>query len=283
MKNWFDSFNEIIAYIEDNLDGDIQYEVMGRMIGYSTYHIQRLFLMISNTPISEYIRNRRLSCAAYDLMDSTNSVTDIAYRYGYSSPTSFNRAFKAFHGVTPRDISKDKNIMKAYPPLRFELSIKGAVTMDYRLMTLSEFRVIGRKIHTTLENGQSYAEVPQFWKHLQQTQEIPDILGFMNQEPFGLLAVSDYNPSLDDKAFDYYIGTSSDKVKPEGYDEIIVPEATWAVFPCKMQSPEALQNFQKQIVMDWLPTSGYQFAFGPDLEVYAPDNTVEMWIPVTKM
>lgn len=283
MNNLFIEFNEIITYIENNLTEEIDYKQLGKIVGYSPYHLQRLFLMITNIPISEYIRNRRLSCSAYDLLNDNNSVTDIAYKYGYSSPTSFNRAFKAFHGVTPRDIKKQETFIKAYPPLSFELSIKGANSINYKIVNTESFRIVGKKLHTTMEGGKSYGELPIFWQKIQQTDDVPKLLSLMNKEPFGLLGVSDYNPSLEENAFDYYIGVSTNCEQIEGYDELVIPETTWATFPHHLGSPEEMQQFQKQIVMEWLPTSGYQFAFGPDLEVYGQDNTVETWIPVSKL
>lgn len=282
MNNWLEGFNKVIASIEENLENDIDYKELGKLMGYSPYHLQRLFLMITNTPISEYIRYRRLSSAAYDL-SSGESVTEVSLKYGYSSPTSFNRAFKAFHGVTPKEIKKGESFMKAYPPLSFELSIKGANALNYKLVKTPSFRVVGKKLATSMENGRSYQEIPAFWGQLQQTNEVPTLLAMMNHEPYGLLAVSDYNPNLDEVAFDYYIGVATDHELSGDYAEIEIPETTWAAFPRPMGTPEELQEFQRQIVMDWLPTSGYQFAVGPDLEVYGQDNNVEMWIPVSKL
>ncbi|MGL4697001.1 AraC family transcriptional regulator [Enterococcus larvae] len=282
MKNWFDSLNEIITYIENNLEEEISYDELSKMMGYSIYHLQRLFLMVAGVSLSEYIRCRRLSKAAQELISQNSKIIDLAYKYGYSSPTSFNRAFKAFHGVTPKELKKDSVVIKAYPPLTFELSIKGASSLDYRVVHTEAFKIVGKKIHTTMENGISYRELPEFWQKIQQNGEIPGILSLMSQQPMGLLGVSDYNPNLDQSEFDYYIAVATTLPTPEGYEELTIPAATWASFPHKLTSPEDMQKFQHQIVMDWLPSSGYQFAFGPDLEVYGKDDTLETWIPVTE-
>lgn len=282
MNNIVVSFNEIVTYIEEHLTEDIDYKEMGKMVGYSPYHLQRFFLMLTNTPISEYIRYRRLSCSAYDLLDENNTVTDISFKYKYSSPTSFNRAFKAFHGITPKEIKKGEHYIKAYPPLRFEVSISGAVSLDYKIIKTNSFRIVGKKIHTTMEAGKSYMDIPAFWQEIQKTGEIPEFLAMMNEQPFGLLGVSDYNPDLNESTFNYYIGVSSNAGTKSGQDELMVPEMTWATFPHQAGNPEEMQEFQRKIVIDWLPTSGYEFASGPDLEVYGQDNTVETWIPVKK-
>ncbi|MGM0123773.1 AraC family transcriptional regulator [Enterococcus sp. AZ194] len=284
MTNIVTSFNEIISYIEENLTEKLDYDEMGKIVGYSPYHLQRLFLLLSNIPISEYIRCRRLACSAHDLLSDSSSVTEVAYKYGYSSPASFSRAFKAFHGTTPKDIKRNESVIKAYPPLSFELTIKGAEPLDYRVTQMPGFRVIGKKIQTTMENEQGRQDIPLFWQETHQKNLISELLPFMNQQPFGVLGVSDYQPNLDNSAFDYYIGVASTEALKEDLHELLVPEATWACFKHPASdTPKELQEFQKKIVFDWLPTSGYEFTQGPDVEVYGQDNSVETWIPVKRI
>lgn len=282
MKNWFDNLNEVIIYIETNLDQEIDYAVLSKIMGYSTYHVQRLFLMVANVSLAEYIRSRRLSQAAHELLTDDITITELAFKYGYSSPTSFNRAFKSFHGITPKDIKKPDALIKTYAPLVFNFSIEGASTMEYKLIQKKAFKIVGKKIHTTMAGEKSYDDIPIFWEQIQKTGEIPALLSRMNTPPFGLLGISDYNPLLEENAFDYYIGVSSSIEPSDDLETLEISDTTWAVFPRDLGSPEALQNFQKKIVVEWLPTSGYQFAIGPDLEVYGNDNTVEIWIPVKK-
>ena len=62
--------------------------------------------------------------------------------------------------------------------------------------------------------------------------------------------------------------------------ELVIPAATWAAFPHRNDSSSGVQNYQQQIVLDWLPTSGYEFAYAPDIEVNDADGGMETWIPV---
>lgn len=118
---------------------------------------------VAGVPCSEYIRNRRLSKAAMELQTGNEKVIDVAIKYGYSSPNSFNRAFKIFHGVAPSSLKKEGVTVKAYPPLFFNLEIKGAHTLEYRLVQKDAFRIVGIKIHTTMENGTCYRDIPLAW------------------------------------------------------------------------------------------------------------------------
>ena len=99
--DWLRRLNEAITYIEDNLDGTIDYAQAAQKACCSAYHFQRMFSYMAEVPLSEYIRNRRLSRAAVDLQNGGDKVIDVAVKYGYDSPTAFTRAFQAFHGVTP--------------------------------------------------------------------------------------------------------------------------------------------------------------------------------------
>lgn len=281
--NWMGGFNKVINYIEEHLHEELDYGVMASFLGYSTYHFQRLFMMIAGVSLADYIRCRRLSVAALELMDGDSKVLDIALKYGYSSPTSFQRAFKSMHGVSPVDVKQSGVTIKAYPPLSFELTIKGAETMDYRIVQMDSFRIVGQKIHTTMENGECYNQIPALWGELVQTGGPGCILSMMDTGPMGLLGVSDYNPDLQDSEFDYYIAVSSRKPIPDGMAELVVPAATWAIFPCRNEDPGAIQKLQKRIVMDWLPSSGYEFAKVPDVELYHEDGSMEIWLPVIRV
>lgn len=279
--NWLDGFNQVISYIEENLEGEIDYEQIAAMFGYSVYHVQRLFSMIAGVPLSEYIRNRRLSKAAAELQGGKDKVIDVAIRYGYSSPNSFNRAFKTFHTVSPSDVKKDGVSVKAYPPLLFELTVKGAQPMDYRIVKKNAFRIVGIKLHTTMENGECYKSTPAFWHNLMKCGGQKDILAVMNEEPAGLLGVSNYSMDFSTNEFDYYIACASNKRVPAGMFEFYVPTSTWAIFTCNEKEANAVQKLEQRIVMEWLPTSGYEFAKAPDIELYS-ENVWEVWVPVTK-
>lgn len=281
--NWLDGFNKVITYMEDHLEEEIDYETLADILGYSVYHFQRLFMMISGVSVAEYIRSRRLSQAAFELLNDNSKVIDVAFKYGYSSPTSFNRAFKAMHGVPPKDIKKGDSLLKAYPPLSFELTMKGASTLDYRIVKTETFTVVGEKLATTMENGICYKALPSFWEEIKKSGKIPQILALMNTPPFGLLGVSDYNPDFSESEFNYLIAVSTDKEPPKEFSRLVIPATTWAAFPHKLEASEKVQNFQHKIVTEWLPTSGYEFTKGPDLEVYNEDGSMETWIPIKKL
>jgi AraC family transcriptional regulator len=117
--------NEALSYIEENLTDDIDFKEAARLALCSEYHFQRMFSFLAGVSLSEYIRRKRLTVAAFELNNSNIKVIDIAVKYGYSSPDSFTRAFQGLHGVTPSEARNNGKSLKASPWMTFQLSIKG--------------------------------------------------------------------------------------------------------------------------------------------------------------
>ncbi len=282
---WLERLNQSIGYIEDHLSGTVHYEEAARIACCSVFHFQRMFSYIAGIPLSEYIRRRRMTAAAFDLQSSDIKIIDAALKYGYDSPTSFNRAFQSVHGVSPSSARMEGMSLKAFPRISFTISIKGDAEMNYKIETKDSFKIVGVKEHMELNVEENFAQVPLFWQKTVQSGILPEILPLMNQAPLGLLAVS---TCMNGKDFDYYIGVATDRPAPEGTVEYRVPASTWAVFECTGPMPQAIQELQKRVVTEWLPTSGYEYADAPDIEVYtegdqqSPSYKSEVWLPIRK-
>ena len=98
--DWINRLNSAINYMEEHIKGEIDMEEVGKIAGCYSYHFQRMFTYMADVTLSEYIRRRKMSLAAVDLL-SGEKVIDVALSYGYDSPTAFNRSFKKKYGVTP--------------------------------------------------------------------------------------------------------------------------------------------------------------------------------------
>ena len=140
--DWIERLNDAVKYIEENLSSDIDYSLAAQRACCSLYHFQRMFSYISGIPLSEYVRRRKMSLAAADIIGG-EKIIDVAVKYGYSSPTAFNRAFKSVHGVAPSDARSCGTVLKSYPPLVFKITVKGVYEMNYRIEKKDAFRVVG--------------------------------------------------------------------------------------------------------------------------------------------
>ena len=221
--------------------------------------------------------------AALDLQNG-DKVIDVALRYGYESPTSFNRAFQKVHGVSPSAAQKEGTALKAFPRISFKITIKGDTEMEYRIVNKEAFRVVGVQIPLSNDIEKNFQEVPKFWQQVAQNGTLSQIVPLMNAEPMGVLGITACGN--ENESWKYYVAVSTDRETPDGMVEYMVPEFTWAVFPGQGTMPTSIQETEKRAVTEWLPTSGYEYADGPDIEVYInadPANAkFEVWLPISK-
>lgn len=279
---WIESLNGAINYIEEHISEDIDYAQAARIACCSTYHFQRMFTYMAGIPLSEYIRRRRMSLAAVDLQSDDAKIVDVALKYGYTSPTAFNRAFHSIHGFAPSCAKKGGIPLKSYPPISFKITIKGVDEMNYRIEKKEAFRIVGISQPLEKEIEKNFNTVPQMWQKASMDGTIPKLASMMNGQPMGLLGVS---ACSEEEQWAYYIAVSSSLPAAEGLVEYTVPSSTWAIFSGSGTNL-SIQELEQRIVTEWLPTSGYEYANAPDIEVYInpdPSNAqYEVWIPVTQ-
>ena len=125
MVNVLVNLNQAMSYIEENLEGDIDYRKMAQIAYCSEYYFRRMFSFLSGMPLGEYIRNRRLSVAALALTNTDEKIIDIALRFGYESPDAFAKAFQAMYNISPAQARKRHLRLQEFLPMTFELSIQG--------------------------------------------------------------------------------------------------------------------------------------------------------------
>lgn len=279
--DWITQLNDTINYIEENLTSEIDYEKLAQMACCSSFHYQRMFGYMAGVPLSEYIRRRRMTKAAVDLQNG-EKVLDVALKYGYSSPTSFNRAFQGIHDVTPSAAKAMGVSLKSFPPLSFKITIKGVEKMDYRIEKKEAFRIAGIVKSLDKDIEKNFKEVPQMWNMAATDGTIEKLIPLMNSQPMGVLGVSASNEQGD---MSYYIAVATDAADIGDFEEYIVPAATWAIFNGE-GTGVSIQELERRIFTEWLPTSGYEYGNAADIEVYIdpdPQNTkYEVWMPIVK-
>lgn len=131
-----------------------------------------------------------MSLAAVDLQQKNAKIIDIAEKYGYRSPTAFNRAFQSVHGIAPSVVKNEGVSIKSFPPIRFQLTIKGAEEMEYRIETKEAFRIIGVAAPLSKELEKNFTIVPQMWQTASMDGTFPKLAALMDTPLKGLLGVS---------------------------------------------------------------------------------------------
>ena len=86
--------NDIINYIESNIQEDLDYKKIASKFGMNEFIMQRVFSVIMGITLSDYVRERRLSKAYEEILNTDKRIIDIAFDCGYESSIAFSRAFK---------------------------------------------------------------------------------------------------------------------------------------------------------------------------------------------
>ncbi|WP_242866766.1 AraC family transcriptional regulator [Abyssisolibacter fermentans] len=283
--DWLKRMNAAIDYIEDNITCDIDYKELAKIACCPNYHFQRMFSFITEIPLSEYIRRRRLTLAAFELQQNHCSVIEIAQKYGYTSHSAFTRAFNELHGIAPTSARKSGAKLKAYPRMSFHFSIVGGSEMNYRFEKIDSFSAVGFKYNVNTEKA--FNTVPMIWQEVQQNGFSERLLSLMdtNEEKslngvFGILSDGDWGKKKD---FSYYLAVPYKKETPVGMEKLTFPESQWVVFEASNLTD--IVKAWKRLYTDWVPTSNYFLADLPAIECYYPPGhnpQNEIWIPIVK-
>lgn len=150
--------------------------------------------MLTGVTVAEYMRRRRLTLAAQELISSGIRVIEAAHKYGYDSPESFSKAFRKIHGISPTAARELGAKLKMFPRLSFHLSLKGDKDMDYRIVEKPAFKIIGKAIRVSTDNGENFKRIPQFWDECWQDGTC-DTLGRMIPEG-GVLGKAMYRSEI---------------------------------------------------------------------------------------
>lgn len=284
------SMNDAMKYIEENLTNEIDFKEAARIAHCSEYHFKRMFSFLAGIPLSEYIRRRRMSLAAFELINSHIKIIDAAVKYGYSSPDSFTRAFQSLHGITPTEARNNGQQLKAYPLMTFQLSIRGGDEMNYRIEQKEAFHIVGIMKRVPIIFEGENPEIAEMWKSLTM-EKIEQLKTLSTVEPKGMIQASTNfsEGRMEEKGeLDQYIGVATTQACPEDFSKLEVPASTWAVFESTGPFPRTLQETWGRIYAEWFPSSHYQVMEGPEIlsiqtkDVTSPSVKSEIWIPVLK-
>lgn len=282
---WLKRLSAAIYYIESNLDGDISYDEAAKIAGCSTFYFQRIFSYVAGVSLAEYIRNRRMTQAAFELQRTGAKVIEVALKYGYTSPTSFNRAFQSVHNLTPAAARRIGNTFNAYPAIRFSIQVTTGNAMSYRITSKHSMRMVGVRIPLVKDMEENYRIIPEFWRSVLNCHLFSEICSLSDQSFKRILGISVYESP---KKLFYYIAAVTNESVPEGMFELEIPAAVWAVFERNGYFKENVQDIFRRFYTEWLPSSGYEYAGLPEVEVYpiGKETSVsghsEVWIAIKK-
>jgi AraC family transcriptional regulator len=288
--DWIKQLNKVIDYIDTNLQSEISYSKIAEIACCSIYNFQRMFSYIAQISLSEYIRNRRLTLAAFDVIKGDERILDIALKYGYDSQDAFSRAFRNFHGALPSTVRSQPVTLKSCPKLTFQITIKGADKMKYQIEHWPAFKVAG--IAKRIKTDRAFELVPQIWDMAWKDGTMQKFMKFFpDYRPAGFLGIAAGGQWGDSDEMDYIIAVTNHVERPDctyvpvpaGMSEFSYPAATWVVINADGELPKAVQDVYQKFYSEWLPSSGFKLSDLPVFECYMQENHQEVWIAIEEV
>lgn len=273
-------FNQTMNYLEQQLTGEVDMKRFQQLSGYSYPLFSRIFSIMADMTLAEYLRNRRLSEAVMDLRGSTEKVIDIALKYGYESSDAFSSAFKKFHGKTPSEVRNGKPY-RVFPKLQLSLKITGGKNMDIKIQKKPTFTVAGVLLEA-IDNS----KCPSAWEYLYAHHSLESLESLGSGQSFGVC--SDVKEGEIINYIAAYDVTDKAKAEELGLSIKEIAEAEYAIVPVKGPIPESIHHAWKYVLEIFFPETGYRHSGAPDFEVYTEgdmsslDYQMELWIPVIK-
>lgn len=298
--NYFQRFQRSIDFIENKLTEDITLVEVANKANCSLYHFHRIFKILVGNSVKEYIRKRRLTLAAEELVQTQKSVIDIAFDCRYGAPESFTRAFKKMYGLSPLQYRK----WGVFIPLNYKADLlkiyleeqKRGIKMKPVIKEKDEFIVVGIELNT--QYGSCQRDVPKFWNTFSKKESFNKLKNLKSPEQiFGICYGScngrcsnpDFalDPKIGEDGFGYLICSEVDHLEavPEGFVFRTIPKGRYAVFTVKGGGPK-IQKGVESIYKNWLSNTSYELADAPNFERYDETWTgkenaeMEIWIPI---
>lgn len=270
MPDYNRALNASVNFIEHKLKSRFEMEDVADFAGFSLYHFMRVFQSFTGYTLKGYIRERRLSEAAKELLHSPKKVQELAIEFGFDSSETFIRAFKKEFQTTPAKFRRKNQLIKYTPRLKVQICriTKGEMKMDYMIKDIVDIRVIGiKRLIVTRESKQQIAALwDEFLSHRNKNENLrkTQTVGICFPEPKYL----EQQPEPDDTW--YYMAAvivEEDVEIPEGLIEHTIPASKYAIFTHK-GSFEKLHETYKFISVDWIQQVDYEFYLHEEIEWY---------------
>jgi AraC family transcriptional regulator len=288
---WSQRMNLAIEYIESNLDSALNIEDVAKEAHCSKYHFHRMFFANFKITCAEYIRRRKLTLAAVDLLNTDKSIVDIALKYGYESPNAFTRAFRNIHGINPSKARLGDTSLSSFKRVFFPKDNKAGENMNYKIIEVPEFDIIGKSKSFEFENF--VKDGPKFWKEYVGSEDYKKLYQLNNGRPCPITnssLLSVYFPKENGKRDEFtdVLGieaTSKDNLSV--FETYTVPSSAYAEFNCTYKTSMKTNRY---IYGEWFSSTGYERDGNkPDIAAYFPvpfrpmnEMRVRWWIPVIR-
>lgn len=273
--DYYEKLNKVIDKIEENLTEQIDYNELAKIVGTSSYTLQRIFVFLTDVTLTEYIRKRRLSNAAEELLATNIKVIDLAIKYQYDSAISFSNTFKKMYGISPQTLRKNRQSIKIFSKIDFKPITNIIEELEYRVVEKKAKKLYG--ITTDI----IYAKDDKAIKDLYEKARKEKVMDFIiknsdgNELYYGA-CINSYDYDITKNIQYYLLGN----VPRKDFVCLEIPQCTWACFKLKNKNQNNILKLYNTIFTKWLPSSQYKEILNyPQLEIYYQDYC-EICIPI---
>lgn len=253
MYNGIERTEAVIDYIETHITEDLDCNVLASKMNLSVYEFRRIFSFIVGCPITEYIRKRRLSLAAAELMTEDKAdILKVSEKYGYSNQSAFTRAFREQHGVSPSACIHGKAEIKLFTCPKFSVRISGREDIPFKIIKTEPFSIHGFSEVSPIADSCCCENV---WNAFYESGADKELRA--------------------DKLYVSYQNRDGDVLctigeKAAGGCEI--PECRWACFSMNTVDDDTVNETYGKIIYEWLPSANLKKNNEiPTVEVYPFD------------
>lgn len=293
--NYRKEIDKCIEFIEDHIKEDITIEEIANQSGYSLYHFCRVFSLCKGISVMEYMRGRRLALATTELFNN-RKIIDIAFDYGFETPSGFAKAFRKAYGYSPTQYMM-RLAQYVDTKTTFEM---GDYIMKPVIVKRPAFKVAGYGIKTNITGITYTKDIASYWNNYEGENLESKMYRILNPAKHGEVGLC--VPLSEDGNVIYLLGVIVDDFSRAEKDMLTVevPEAEYAVFttaPVDTSNDEEQKEFAeiiastwKYIFKDWFKDgeniydqSKIDFEFYDERCHHRKDTVMDIYIPIKKV
>lgn len=288
MEHNLQVITHVLDYIEGHLaDENLNLDTITKEIGYSKYHLHRMFTFVVGVSIHQYILRRRLTEAARMLTSTEKTLMEIALCSGYETQRSFSRGFKAMFRCTPSYYRKQNQFL----PLQMKYDIKNRRKLRGDRM-ISVKTAEEDKIHLVGYDGSTekgFRIIGKCWRLLHKNKNKIE----RRTDPNFLIGVNDYSQFSHEGSRPVFHYIAAAQVEPPGQiprnmKSFELPSGRYVVFTFRGKNEDSLQPVADYIYQQWFPDSAcrlnehsrYDFVkYGEEIDEKG-ESEIQFFVPV---
>lgn len=292
IMEYIKKLQQAINYVEENLKEDLKLEKIAQQCYFSVPHFYRLFQIFTGYSIMDYVRKRRLSQAAHELLTTNKRLIDISFDYNFESQEAFIRAFRKLFGITPGEYRKSYNGIGLFSKLNIGeynfSSYNRNIVLDPEFIE-KQLRLVGVEGEINFNEDFTKTIIALQEKLISNLTKIYDLIIPERYVAYWYYKWDANNPNQEPAVYYFAATEVKDISNIEGLITKIIPKSMYAAFNETHRGEVGGPDGYAYKV--WLPAAGKDLneAIPGDFEIYndikdiGPNSSCKIYIPIMKL